>query len=135
MNPIWRKILYVLSFWIYFMATGVTEAMTWKGNINPDIYHYWRAVEWAGLIALFISFLLVNGIQKTWENLKIAICATISGVGIYELVFCKTAYGDWMYHKTSRWLFISEHPSNWFWIGLIIVCSIFIIIMIRSKKN
>ena len=53
MEKLWKKLLYILGFWIYFLGEGITEAYTWMDYKNPDIYHLWRVVEWIGLGIVF----------------------------------------------------------------------------------
>jgi len=129
-----KKILYILAYWIYFVGEGVTEAFTWTMNTNPvgsGLYHLWRVVENFGLIFLILLLIFIKEVRNIW----ISILAAISGLALYEFIYCRVAYQDWFYQKTSLWLGI-PHPSYQFWIILFFLAVIGIIIILsKDRKN
>ena len=122
----YKKILYVLGYWIYFVGEGCTEAMTWMSVKSPNVYHMWRIVENFGLILLILLLIFPKIIKKTWNTFWISVFATTSGLALYEFAFSQYKYGTWKYQKTSEWFGIS-HPSYIFWLIVIIVSIIMII--------
>ena len=129
-----KKIFYILGYWIYFTGEGVTEALTWTMDTKPvssDYYHLWRVVENSGLILLILLLIFVKKVRNIW----ISILAGISGLALYEFVYCRVAYQNWFYQKSSLWLGI-PHPPYQFWLVLFILAVIgIIIILIKNKKS
>lgn len=130
----WKKILYILGYWIYFIGEGATEALTWHADkkiLSPDYYHTWRVVENLGLIIIILLLIFVKKVRNIW----ISILSAISGLALYEFVFCQIGYGDWKYQKTSLWFGI-PHPSYKLWLIVFFISIIgIILIMIKGKKH
>ena len=128
-----KKILYILGYWIYFVGEGATEAFTWTMDTKPvssDYYHLWRVIENSGLILLILLLIFVKKVRNIW----ISILAGISGLALYEFVYCRIAYQNWFYQKTSLWLGI-PHPPYQFWLIIFFLSIIgMILIMIKEKK-
>lgn len=128
-----KKISYIMGYWIYFVGEGVTEALTWSSNqnsINPDYYHLWRLVENLGLILLILLLIFAKEVRNIW----ISILAAISGLALYEFVYCKVAYQNWFYQKTSLWIGI-PHPPYQFWLIVFLLSLIGIMIILFKDKK
>lgn len=115
---IWQ-ILYVLSFWVYFIGEGITEGLTWKcdrykDSINSFKYHFWRVVENLGIVGIIFLLIFTKANLGIW----IALLSASSGLCIYEFCFCSASYGNWKHKKTSKWFGV----SHWSWqTGIIII--------------
>ena len=119
--------LLILAYWIYFIGEGYTEGLTWKANwtswkIHPRTYHIWRLVENLGVTgALFLTYYLH---PSNW--LIVSLLSAVSGLVLYERLFCVARYDDFFYQKTSKWFGIS-HLKVWLEIVLFIVTTIILI--------
>jgi len=120
--------LLILTYWIYFVGEGITEGLTWKANwiaylISPRTYHIWRIVENLGVTgALFIIYYCH---PENW--LIVSLPAMVSGLIIYERLFCVARYNDFFYQKTSKW-FGFPHPP----VGLELILFTLSVIMILT---
>ena len=120
---IWQ-ILYVLSFWVYFIGEGATEGLTWWTDRNtlkklhPQRYHISRIIENLGLIGIILLLTFIKADLSIW----IALLAACSGLCLYEFVFCHFSYNDWKHQKTSKWMGI-PHPGWQVWMVIFILSS------------
>ena len=120
--------LLILAYWIYFIGEGYTEGLTWKANwtsykINPRTYHIWRLVENLGVTgALFITYYCH---PENW--LIVSLLAAVSGLVIYERLFCLARYDDFLYQKTSKWFGVTHPP-----VGLELILFTLSVIMILT---
>ena len=107
-------ILFVLAMYSYFIFEGWTEAMSTKGGLFDSIdyqnsYHWKRVFEMLSIIiATHIRFIATG----SYYMIPIFWACAISGLGIYEMVFSKIGYGNYLHNKTSKW-FCFKHPKGW----------------------
>ena len=122
--------LLILAYWIYFLGEGITESMTWKANwtawlITPRTYHIWRLIENLGVIgALFLTYYFH---PSNW--LIISLLSAVTGLVIYERVFCLVRYNNFWHQKTSKY-FCFNHPKVWLEVVLFVIAFIGLIIII-----
>jgi len=87
-----------------------TQGKLFNDKWYQDRYHVMRVLEQLSIIlavhVIFVYTELYYMIQIFWV-------ASISGLGLYEMVFSKVKYDNWLYNKTSSWLFIKKHPKGW----------------------
>ena len=122
--------LLILAYWIYFIGEGYTEGLTWKANwtswkINPRTYHIWRLVENLGVTgALFLTYYLH---PSSW--LIVSLLSAVSGLVLYERLFCVARYDDFFYQKTSKWFGIS-HLKVWQELTILTISAVVMIVVI-----
>jgi hypothetical protein len=129
-----KKIIYTLGYWIYFIGEGTTEALTWnmdRNAIDPDYYHLWRIVENSGLIIIILLLIFTKKVRNIW----LSILSATSGLALYEFIFRQIGYGDWKYYKSNLWLGI-PNPNYQLWLGIFFISIIgIIIILFKNKKQ
>ncbi len=128
-----KKILYILGYWIYFVGEGATEALTWnmdRDAINPRYYHSWRIVENLGLIIIILLLIFTKKVRNIW----ISILATSSGLAIYEFVFRQIGHGSWKYYKPETWFGIAN-PNYQIWLGILFISLIGIMLLLIKNKS